>query len=158
MSFHKVNEGTDAHSINIGNIWSNVHEIITLFKESDKNFNKNNSKHIQNYTTGEGNAAVHHEIIELSFDIDNIEYPPSNFPLKFNNRQNTIAVPYKTYLYLVTDCCQVRHPILSYSDFKNLYNIYMQNLRAQDNSYLNENSSKAVKLITMQDFTPDMYA
>ena len=36
------NEGTDAHSINIGNIWSNVYEIITVFKESDEDFIKNN--------------------------------------------------------------------------------------------------------------------
>ena len=96
--FHKVNEETGAHSINIQ---SNVHEIITVFKESDKNCNKSNSKYIQNYITGEGNTAVHHEITGLSFDIDNIEYPPSSFPLKFNNRENIITVPYKTYLDLV---------------------------------------------------------
>ena len=81
MSFHKVNQGTDEFSINIGNIRSNVHEIITVFKESDKDFNKNNSKYIQNDSTGDGDDAVHHEITGLSFDIDNIEYPPSSFPL-----------------------------------------------------------------------------
>ena len=157
MSFHKVNEGTDEFSINIGNIRSNVHEIIAVFKESEKQFNKNNSKYIQNYTTGAGANVIHHEITGLSFNIDNIEYPPSSFPLRFNNRENIIAVPYKAYLNLVTNYYDVKHPILSYNDFRNLYNIYTQNLRAQDNSYLNKNSSIAIKLTKSQNFTPDMY-
>ena len=161
MSFHKVGQGTDDFSINVGNIKSNVHEIITVFKDSEKEFNKNNSKYIQHLErTGDGtneDPYIYRRLTALSNNIDGVEYPPSNCPLTFDNEKNTIAIAYKRYINLVTHVYGISNPILSYADFKKLYNLYPQDLRAQDNSFLNKNSSLSIKLTKTQMFTPDMY-
>ena len=50
-----------------------------VFKEETKAYNVNNSKYIQNYTTGAGADAVTHKITGISREIDDKSYPPTNF-------------------------------------------------------------------------------
>ena len=108
-SFHKVGQGSDDFRIGLGNIGVNVYEIYTVFKEETKAYNINNSKYIQNYTTGAGDDAVAHKVTGNSWEIDDKSFPPTNFKFEFDNTENKTIIPFNNYINI----CMKRYGVSS---------------------------------------------
>ena len=156
-SFHKVGEGSDDFRIGLGNIGANIHEMYAVFKEETKAYGTNNSRYIQNYTTGAGAAAVTHKITGISWEIDDKSYPPTSFKFEFDNTENKTIIPFNNYMEICMKRYGVSSPILGKTIFDNLYNIYGIDLSSQDPAYLNKNTSISLQLTKTQNFTPLVY-
>ena len=153
----KVDRGTGNFRMNLGIIGANIHEMYVVFKEETRAYNVNNSKYIQNYTTGAGADAVTHKVTGISWVIDNKHYPPSSFEFTFDNTENKTIIPFNNYVDICMKRYGVSSPILGKIIFDNLYNIYGIDLSSQDPAYLNKNTSISLQLTKTQDFTPSLY-
>ena len=152
--------GAGDYTFSIGNISSNVYEIVVIFKDNVKAYNRINSLYLNTFYSNELRAAVTGSLNKIKVTIGSTDYPAKEYDFTFNSGTNTnqIAYAYKYYLNACTKKYGV-NPILNYDDFRKLYTIFYFDLTAQDPSYINLNTPVAITIGRSTTFTatPDMY-
>ena len=149
------------YTYSLGNISSNVHEIVVVFKDPIKAYNKINSCYLNTFYSDNIRSAVTGSLYKIKVTIGNIDYPAKEYDFTFNTggiNSNQLAYPFKYYINACTKKYGVTS-MINYYDFKTLYSLYYFDLSAQDPSYINLNTPVAITVGRSSTFTatPDMF-